>query len=184
MIVEGVVNGSGTVKFILDTGASGSTIPKARALESGIDLSKGILIPTAGIGGVVEAPLIEIESVNVAGATATNLDVTIQDLPFSRELGLLGMDFLADFRMVINQQRNEITLEYEPSEYGGHSLKWWQQRFKYYRNLKKHIDQTHSKSSSQPTSDLAEKQRRAIEEKLNDLELRASRAGIPREFRE
>ena len=184
MIVEGVVNGRGTVKFILDTGASGTWIPKARAQESGIDPSRGILVPRGGVGGAVEAPLVEIESLNVGGATATNMEVVVQDLPFSKELGLLGMDFLADFRMVINQQRNEITLEYEPSEYGGHSLKWWQQRFKYYRNLKKHIDQTHSKSSSQPTSDLAEKQRRAIEEKLNDLEIRASRAGIPREFRE
>jgi predicted aspartyl protease len=186
ILVDGIVNGRSKVKFILDTGAFGSTIPRSMAAQSGIDLDKGLLITTGGVGGAVEVPLVEIDSINVGGAEVKNLEITIQDLPFGAigPVGLLGADFLLEYRVEIQYAQNQVVLEPQEGPYGGHSSEWWQQRFRRYAGFKKTLDLTRARSESQPARDALDRQLRILEDKINNLETRASQAGIPREFRQ
>ena len=181
IIVEGIVNGSGTVKFILDTGASGTLIPISLARQLGINDKRGLFDLSSGIGGIVIAPLVEIDSINVGGAEVTNLDVSLQDLPGQGNVGLLGMDFLSQFRLAINHAKNELTLEPEPGPYEGRTLVAWQINFRAWNNLKKGLERLRS----DPRFALQAKEMlQAVDSKLNDLEIGASQAGVPREFRQ
>lgn len=186
ILVEGTVNGRGAVKFILDTGAAGSTIPLSLAIQTGIDPDGGLLVTMGGVGGSVNVPLVEVNNINVGGAEVRNLEVTIQDLPFGNmgALGLLGADFLLEYRVEIEYAKNQVILEAQEGPYGGHSFEWWQRRFRRYADHKRGLEAGRSRAGSETARDLLDKQLRIVEGKINDLESRASQAGIPREFRQ
>ncbi|MCZ6623768.1 MAG: retropepsin-like aspartic protease [Deltaproteobacteria bacterium] len=180
-----MVDGKGTGRFFLDTGANETTIPLSLAQQSGIDPDKGISITTGGIGGSVDVPLIEIESLKVGEAEVRDLLVSIMDLSSgSDKIGLLGANFLLEFHVQINYSRNQVTLERKQSPTDGHSLEWWEHRFRRYQEIKKQYEDGRSNAGSEKQRKWIDKQLRALEKKINDLETRASRAGIPRRFRQ
>ncbi len=186
ILVEGVVNGRAGVNFILDTGAAASIIPRTLALELGMDLDRALLVTAAGIGGSVDLPLVEVESINVGGAEARDLEVTVQQLPFTEvgALGLLGADFLLDYRVDIEYAKNQVILERQADPYGGHTFEWWQQRFRRYSQLKAGIEAGRARAATQGARDHLDSQLRIVDEKISNLETRASQAGIPREYRQ
>jgi predicted aspartyl protease len=185
IIVEGTVNGKGTGKFYLDTGAGETTIPESLAQQSGIDPDKGIMETSGGVGGSVTVPTIEIDSLKVGGAEVRDLLASIMDLSSgSDKIGLLGADFLLEFGVNIDYTKNEVTLERKESPYEGHTLEWWQHRFRRYHGLKKEYEDVRSKAGSQKGREWLDKQLRAVEEKIAELEIRASRAGVPRKLRQ
>ena len=98
--------------------------------------------------------------------------------------GLLGMDFLSAFRVDINYAQNQIVLEQQSGPHGGYSSLWWQQKFRYLYDQKRLYERVRSNTNSHKQRALAEQRLRAIEKKINDLETLASRAGIPRRFRQ
>jgi hypothetical protein len=110
----------------------------------------------------------------------------VQDLPFgnSGAVGLLGADFLLEYRVEIQYAQNQVVLEPQDGPYGGHSFEWWQQRFRRYAGYKRNLEAGRSMAGSEAARDLLEMQRRILEEKISNLETRASQAGIPREFRQ
>ena len=186
VLVQGVVNGRAVVRFILDTGAGSSMIPRSAASQAGIDIDRGLVITAAGVGGAVDVPLVEIDSINVGGAEVRNLEVTVQDL-FGGKLdsvGLLGADFLLEYRVDIQYAQNRVVLERQEGPYGGHSFEWWQQRFRRYAAHKRSLEAGRGRAESQAARDLLDRQLRNLETKIGDLEVRASQAGIPREFRQ
>ncbi len=185
IIVNGTVNGKGPVKFILDTGAGGTMIPRAMASQLGISAAGGILITARGIGGTVTVPLIEIDSLNVGGAKVKDLEVTLQDFPFGKigPVGLLGADFLLEYRVDIQYAKNQLSLEARQRPYAGHSNQWWQKRFRRYYRIKKDYEDNRSKAGSEKQRAWIDKQLHALEKKINELEIRASRAGVPQAFR-
>jgi len=65
VIVEATINGTHRVEFILDTGASVTTIPIVKARDLGIDPAKGDPVLLQGVGGVTVASAVEIQSLNV-----------------------------------------------------------------------------------------------------------------------
>jgi hypothetical protein len=183
IVVEASVNGASPIKLILDTGAELSKIPLAQATRLGIDVGRGLLIPVAGIGGVVTVPLVEIQSLRIGDAEVRDLEVTLQDLPTLGDKGLLGADFLGEYQVNIDYARNRVTFQPHPGSLGGRPLRWWQQKFRLYRSLKNEYEKMRSASREQGNV-LAERLLATVNDKLNDLEIKASRAGIPREFRE
>ncbi len=80
IIVEGIVNKRGSVKFILDTGASATWVPESQAQELRIDPDRGILLPRGGIGGSVVVPMVEIDSIKVGGAEVRDIIVVVSTL--------------------------------------------------------------------------------------------------------
>ncbi|HEX9442674.1 MAG TPA: retropepsin-like aspartic protease, partial [Candidatus Binatia bacterium] len=179
IIVEGAVNGA-PVSFILDTGADITIVPQSFAARLGVDPKSGIFITMSGIGGTVEVPLVETDSVAVGEAEVRNLEVTVNETPLA-DTGLLGADFLSDYKVNIKYETNEVFLEPVARAYGGHSFEWWQKKFRLYLGVKRRYEQA---GAGRGGNEVLEGQLRAVEQKIAELESRASQAGIPREFRQ
>ncbi len=180
IIVQALVNGRGTVEFMLDTGASLTIIPLAQAQKLGIDPKRGDLFPITGVGGVVLVPVVEIESIKVGGAEARNLQVAIHGF---KGRGLLGMDFLSNFRVDINNAQNQLELTSQPGDHEGYALEWWQRKFRSYYMIRREVENFRTWTRSPLHWKVANRVIRALDKRIADLEIRASRAGVPRKFR-
>jgi predicted aspartyl protease len=182
VIVEGVVNRSVPVKFILDTGAEISTLPRSLGPQLGVDPGSSVLITMKGMGGSTDVPLVEVNSLAVGAAEGTNLDVLLSDTPVP-ETGLLGTDFLSDFKVDIKYADNQVVFEPRERSYGGHTFEWWQKKFRMFAALKKKYESLRDAQAA-PGNEVVAKQILNVERRIVELETRASHAGIPREFRQ
>jgi len=90
-VVEGQVNG-GTVRFLVDTGATTVALSSADATRLGIDYRKGErgLVGTAN--GTAAAYRVKLDTVQVGGIVASNVDAAV--LEGNLPMALLGMSFL------------------------------------------------------------------------------------------
>ena len=182
IVVEGIVNRRIPVKFILDTGAEVSSLPRALAPQLGVDPGSSVLITMKGMGGNTDVPLIELDSIAVGDAEGTNLDVLLSDTPV-KDTGLLGADFLADYKVNIQYAENQVTFEAGDRSYGGHTFEWWQKKFRMFHAIKRNYESIRDLRGAAAT-DIIAKQLAVLDQKLSELEARASQAGIPREFRQ
>ena len=101
-----------TGTFIIDTGATYTSISHEAAEELGLDLggSPSIRITTAN--GRIEVPKVTIDSVNVSGLEAKNVDVTVIPLRKGTNFsGLLGLSFIRQFRLTIDPARNQLIFQ-------------------------------------------------------------------------
>ena len=111
VIVNGTVNGRDTIKFILDTGAELTVIPRSLVQQLAISLDSSTATPITGIGGTIIAPLVKIGSLKVGEAEVRNLDVVIiENAPLTGQ-GLFGGNFLGKFRVDIDYTKNQLILE-------------------------------------------------------------------------
>jgi clan AA aspartic protease (TIGR02281 family) len=62
-------------------------------------------------GGVKYAPEVNLSSITVEGWEINNVKALVLDLPDQSELGLLGLNYLRRFHMVINTERGTLLLE-------------------------------------------------------------------------
>ena len=110
IVVRGTVNGKeeDTVEFIVEPGATLTFIPRVLALKVGIDPAKGDPLPMSIKGSGIIVPLVEIDSLKVGKAEVKNMAVAIHDVDGR---GLLGIDFLSNFRIDIDNSQNQIVLE-------------------------------------------------------------------------
>ena len=211
LLVNGRINDHGSVRFIVDTGASLTIIPAGIASRLGFDRNGAPSIQVRGVGGVIDGRLIEIASLKVGHAEARNFDVVVVDDDL-RGIGLLGADFLSRFQMHLNYTRDEMVLHAGEGPYEGYPAAWWQEKFRLYRRLKhsyeQRIKQNHEHLRSlginpgqrnwesaydgkvnplRPISDEIKEHEhylRVLEKKMSDLQLRANRAELPPHFRE
>ena len=113
VIIPATLNNRQTVNLVVDTGASYTFISHALARDLAIDLSrdpKTAQFHTAN--GVVEAPLTSLNSIMVGGMEIKNLTAAVHDTtPDSTAAGLLGLNFLSNFRMDIDTQKGVLHLE-------------------------------------------------------------------------
>jgi clan AA aspartic protease (TIGR02281 family) len=99
-------------KFIIDTGATLSTIPfrTARNLDIRIDHSNPLrIIYTAG--GAKKAPEVVLSSIEIGQWVIYDFKALVLDLPHQPEMGLLGLNYLNHFRMNLNADEGILTLE-------------------------------------------------------------------------
>jgi clan AA aspartic protease (TIGR02281 family) len=178
MIVEGAVNGA-PVRFIFDTGAELTVLPSSFAARLGVGARNGIFITIGGIGGSVDVPLVEAD-IAVGEAEVRDLEATVNDTPVP-DTGLLGANFLSDYKVNIKNAANQIVLEPADRSFGGHSFEWWQKKFRLYLAIKKRYEQA---GAGRGGNEVLDGQLRAVDQKIVELEGRASQAGIPREYRQ
>ena len=90
-VVEGQING-GSVRFLVDTGATAIALSSADATRLGIDYRKGQrgLVGTAN--GTAVAYRVKLDTVQVGGIVANNVDAAV--LEGNLPMALLGMSFL------------------------------------------------------------------------------------------
>jgi len=113
VIIPATLNNRQTVNLVVDTGASYTFISHALARDLAIDLSRDPkTAPFHTANGVVEAPLTSLSSIMVGGMEIKNLTAAVHDTtPDSTAAGLLGLNFLSNFRMDIDTQKGLLHLE-------------------------------------------------------------------------
>lgn len=98
-----------TGAFIIDTGATYTSISQEMAGQLGIDLRhcEKILITTAN--GRIEVPRITIQNLSVNGLEVRNVEATV--IPVRRGAsfsGLLGLSFIRQFVVTIDPYTNQL----------------------------------------------------------------------------
>lgn len=113
VIIPATINEKSAGKFVVDTGASYTMISQATAKELEIDLEKKLpTIPFQTANGVIQAPLVTLSSIDVGGLQVKDLTAAVHDVfPDPGISGLLGLNFLSNFRMDIDTQNGVLHLE-------------------------------------------------------------------------
>lgn len=125
IVLDTLVNGSSR-RFVLDTGAGGSIIASETAAELGLDEAEKSV--GRGAGGDVTLSAVRVDSLAVNGAELENLTCMTMDLADINARigggidGILGYDFLSQFKVTIDYEARKLTLDpylsRRPSEKG------------------------------------------------------------------
>jgi len=113
MVVQAMLNEKESAKFVVDTGASYTTISQATAKHLQINMENSpAVIPLQTANGVIEAPLVSVGSLELGGLGLKDLKVAVHDV-FSDPgiAGLLGLNFLSEFRVEIDNKNGVLYLE-------------------------------------------------------------------------
>jgi len=116
IFVEVVVNRRGPFNFLVDTGASITTITKHTSEALGLyEKARGRRSALSGSFAGVAMTLAKAECIRVGDAKAKDVDVGLHDLtPLSNMMGtpvdgILGYNFMKDYRVVINYPQQEVS---------------------------------------------------------------------------
>lgn len=104
-VTDGQING-GTVRFIVDTGATLVSMSAADAKRIGLDYQNGQKTMMSTANGVAPAFRVKLDSVRVGGITLNGVDAVVMDLQAMPVL--LGMSFLN--RMEMRRDGDSMTL--------------------------------------------------------------------------
>jgi hypothetical protein len=130
ILVEAKVNGTGPYKLIFDTGAPLNLLNNRLAKAAGVTKKRGGIGLGFGLFGGVRQ--VEVESLQVGGATARNLPAVVMDHPTVRAIsdafedevgkidGIVGFPFFARFATTVDYQKKQFTLrptDYKPGDY-------------------------------------------------------------------
>jgi len=113
VIIEATLNNKRSAKFVVDTGASYTLISTALARDLSIDIGENSkTMPFQTANGLINAPVTRLDSISVGGMEIRNLTTAVHDaVPDSQVAGLLGLNFLSNFRLDIDTQKRILHLE-------------------------------------------------------------------------
>jgi aspartyl protease family protein len=113
VIIQATLNNKRSAKFVVDTGASYTLISSALARDLAIDVGANPkTLPFQTANGLIQAPVTSLESIAVGGMEIRNLPAAVHDaVPDPEVAGLLGLNFLSNFRMDIDTQKGVLHLE-------------------------------------------------------------------------
>jgi len=111
-LVRALLNGRRDALFYVDTGASFTTISSGVAHELGIYVGPGapsVTLLTAS--GSIQVPMATVESLQVGGIEARDVQVVVHDLPRGAlGVGLLGLSFLNRFQVRLDPDQGLLML--------------------------------------------------------------------------
>jgi clan AA aspartic protease (TIGR02281 family) len=107
---QALLNDALEARFVIDTGASLSAIPRSVADALGIAIdARTPQVEVSGIGGETWlAPLVTLHSLEVGGARIEQVELVVLD---SMTVGLLGMSFLGHFKVQMDPVGATLALE-------------------------------------------------------------------------
>ncbi|MBI4536378.1 MAG: TIGR02281 family clan AA aspartic protease [candidate division NC10 bacterium] len=113
IIVPARINGEPVGAFLLDTGATFSSVSSSVAQRLGVRSGSGGTVRLLTASGSIQAPLAILDEVDVGGAVASNVPAVVYDLPGMPPhiVGLLGMSFLERFRVNLDITSGTLILE-------------------------------------------------------------------------
>jgi clan AA aspartic protease (TIGR02281 family) len=98
--------------FIIDTGATYTSISEEMADQLGLDLENAPKIRITTANGRIEVPKVMIDTLSVNGLEAHNVEATvIQVRPGSSFHGLLGLSFIRQFVLTIDPQAGQLIFQ-------------------------------------------------------------------------
>ena|SRR5688572_22792315 len=121
LIVPVKINGQGPYDFVLDTGATFTCVDRPLAEELKLPNWSGPLggvVITGGEGqmGFVKIDLLEVgDTASASELVACKLDLSRMQPPGFGIKGLVGLNFLKNYRLTIDFQRNTLRLD-KPQE--------------------------------------------------------------------
>jgi hypothetical protein len=141
IIIPVVFNGSVKANLLLDTGSPGLMISPALADRIGLLDGKEtkLMIMTGGIGGTTPAILAVVDTIQVGDARSEFLPATIATIPSQEFEGLVGMDFMANYKVSIDIEKSVLAFDELPPQNnkpGGHDETWWQSTFQRFEHLR------------------------------------------------
>lgn len=191
--VEVVLNEKIKQHFIVDTGASFTVISREAANELGITIDENTpFIPITTASSVIFNPLVTLRSLRVGQAEAENVDALVHNLP-GRSAGLLGNSFLSKFKVVLDSIQGKMTLYSlqgtpSPDRPGGYGRDFWSSQFRLYTRALDELNRMKRRYEGKggTSSELVRVNNaiRHFENQLNELDRRASLAGVPRNWRQ
>ncbi len=109
--VEAVVNGKVRQKFIIDTGATMSSIPSSLLEALGIRIDDNTkVIVVSGIAGAGLTHEVKLGSIELAGLRVDNVQAFVADIPSYEETGILGQNVLNKFQVDIDYQKGILRI--------------------------------------------------------------------------
>ncbi|MDX2085165.1 MAG: retropepsin-like aspartic protease [Candidatus Melainabacteria bacterium] len=106
--LNGVTNGT----FIVDTGATYTSISTEMAESLGIDWRNQQTVTITTANGRIQVPKITLERIRIQGVEARDVEATVIDMregsPFS---GLLGLSFINQFQLTIDPRQGRLILK-------------------------------------------------------------------------
>ena len=109
--VTAELNGELSQPFLIDTGASMVTVPRATARRLGIPFGGNSTIRTVyTAGGPVTAHEVTIDEINLDGWRVRQVAALVLDIPGQSDVGLLGLNYLSRFDMDLQMDKGLLTL--------------------------------------------------------------------------
>jgi len=184
MQVEATVNDVIRVPFLIDTGASGVSIPAAYADRLGIRIRPDMpYVEVHTAAGVVARAVVELDAVQVGGARVEHLTATVNP---AMDIGLLGGEFFNNFVYSVDAAESIITLTRNDNLRGGLGAEEWRERFRTFTGPLERLE-AYLRENPQLHDDeravLAARQAE-LEAHLADLERDADRLGVPQIWRD
>jgi hypothetical protein len=188
--VFATLNGRTRARFKVDTGASMNTIPRGVVEELGISIDASTPVTAvAGISGKpMLVPVVILDRVSLRGASVQNVEMAVLD---TLDQGLLGMPYFNHFKVAVDPSRGTLTLEEVDLNtvegvYGGYGESYWRSRFAMVRQALDQIEVYREQTPSTHTGILEslDELERHWRSEYEELESRASRAGVPRAWRD
>ncbi len=192
LLVEVLLNNRVRQHFIVDSGASFTLISRKTAMELGLTIDENTpIIPVATVNDVILTPLVTLKSLRVGNAEVENVEALVYTMASDKE-GLLGNSFLNKFRVVLDSVSEKMALyplqgEPSPDRPGGYGKDYWVGQFRFYnRNLMelKKLKTNYESRGLRSELNRVNNTIRYFENQLNELDRRASFAGVPRNWRE
>ena len=111
LIVDGTLNGMVTGPMLIDTGASYCVLTHGTARQLGIAPRKHRTIPVATANGQVEADLVALDALQIRDARLAGVDAVIMDAVEPPLIGIIGLNFLKQFRFSVDLAAGTLRLE-------------------------------------------------------------------------
>jgi clan AA aspartic protease (TIGR02281 family) len=113
MVVPVLLNESRNTSLLFDTGASITVLSTELAQSLGLKAAAGKTIRLKTVAADVKAKVATLDSITVGGLSRSDFPVAVVDLNLGtsgRFDGILGMDFLSNYTIRIDNQANRIFL--------------------------------------------------------------------------
>jgi clan AA aspartic protease (TIGR02281 family) len=181
---EVILNGRVKANLIVDTGASqialSPKIAKLLGINSYANMPK---VKTSTAGGIVPAHLLTLNSVQVGGAKARDVEAHIGHHMGELD-GLLGMTFLGEFKVEVDRKASIMKLsslnKRGEQVWSGKNAEWWKTRLGRYSKDAKGYSHNASYFKDNPVKSRENKRLSDYYHNLyNRLKDRAVRAGVP-----
>ena len=141
IIIPVTLNESVSARLLLDTGSPGLMISPNLAGRLGLldDPDGEVMVMAGGIGGSVSAILTVVDTIRVGEARSDFAPAVIAKMPSTQFEGLVGMDFMANYRIRIDVENSIVFFDELPPQLnkpGGHDEVWWRSTFQNFESLK------------------------------------------------
>ena len=110
IMVNARINDSGSVRLLLDTGASVTTINPRVLNQLGVSSRDAVRGFIRGVTGQADTLFVVVNSIDVNGAKAGPIRVVAHDVDLGQSDGLLGRDYLDRFQVSIDNHAGIVTL--------------------------------------------------------------------------